>query len=88
MSFYDLLLGMKLGGGSKGATWGSITGTITDQTDLVNKLGEKANIASPTFTGTPAAPTAAAGTNTTQIATTAFVTAAINSITDGDEVYY
>lgn len=29
--------------------------------------------ASPTFTGTPAAPTAAGGTNTTQIATTAFV---------------
>ena len=29
--------------------------------------------ASPTFTGTPTAPTAAAGTNTTQIATTAFV---------------
>ncbi len=33
----------------------------------------KADIASPTFTGTPAAPTAAAGTATTQIATTAFV---------------
>lgn len=33
----------------------------------------KANIASPTLTGTPAAPTAAAATNTTQIATTAFV---------------
>lgn len=32
-----------------------------------------APIASPTFTGTPAAPTAAQGTNTTQIATTAFV---------------
>ena len=32
-----------------------------------------ANIASPTFTGTPAAPTAAIGTNTTQLATTAFV---------------
>ena len=30
-------------------------------------------LASPTFTGTPAAPTAAANTNTTQIATTAFV---------------
>ena len=30
-------------------------------------------IASPTFTGTPAAPTASAGTSTTQIATTAFV---------------
>lgn len=36
-----------------------------------------APLASPTFTGTPAAPTAAAGTNTTQIATTAFVQAAI-----------
>jgi hypothetical protein len=33
----------------------------------------KANLASPTFTGTPAAPTATPGTNTTQIATTAFV---------------
>ena len=33
--------------------------------------------ASPTLTGTPAAPTAAAGTNTTQVATTAFVTGAV-----------
>ena len=32
-----------------------------------------ATLASPTFTGTPKAPTAAAGTDTTQIATTAFV---------------
>jgi hypothetical protein len=32
-----------------------------------------APLASPTFTGIPAAPTAAAGTNTTQLATTAFV---------------
>lgn len=32
-------------------------------------------LASPTFTGTPAAPTATAGTNTTQLATTAFVAA-------------
>ena len=39
----------------------------------------KANLASPTLTGTPLAPTAAAGTNTTQIATTAFVTAAASS---------
>lgn len=36
-----------------------------------------APLASPTFTGTPRAPTAAAATNTTQIATTAFVTAAV-----------
>lgn len=33
----------------------------------------KADLASPTFTGTPAGPTAAADTNTTQLATTAFV---------------
>lgn len=40
-------------------------------------LNLKANLAGPTFTGTPAAPTAAPGTNTTQIATTAFVQAAM-----------
>ena len=39
----------------------------------LSSLGNKANLASPTFTGTPAAPTAAANTNTTQIATTAYV---------------
>ena len=33
----------------------------------------RAALASPTFTGTPAAPTAAVDTNTTQVATTAFV---------------
>lgn len=37
----------------------------------------KADLASPTFTGTPAAPTAAVGTNTTQLATTAFANAAV-----------
>lgn len=36
-------------------------------------FNNKANTASPAFTGTPTAPTATAGTNTTQIATTAFV---------------
>ena len=34
---------------------------------------DKADLASPAFTGTPTAPTAAGGTNTTQLATTAFV---------------
>jgi hypothetical protein len=42
-----------------------------------------APLASPTFTGTPAATTAAAGTNTTQIATTAFVQNTIQAITIG-----
>ena len=36
----------------------------------------KANLASPTFTGVPAGPTAAANTDTTQLATTAYVVAA------------
>jgi hypothetical protein len=35
---------------------------------------------SPTFTGTPLAPTASPGTNTTQIATTAFVTASTGTL--------
>ena len=42
----------------------------------VSDIANKAGTASPAFTGTPTAPTAAAGTNTTQIATTAFVEAA------------
>lgn len=42
-----------------------------------------APLASPTLTGTPAAPTAAGGTNTTQIATTAFVQAAISGVING-----
>jgi hypothetical protein len=41
----------------------------------------RAALASPTFTGTPAAPTAAANTNTTQIATTAFVIGQASSTT-------
>ena len=43
----------------------------------LSDIAAKAPIASPTFTGTPAAPTAAQGTSTTQIATTAFVNAEI-----------
>jgi hypothetical protein len=39
--------------------------------DQINVI--KANVDSPSLTGTPTAPTAAAGTNTAQIATTAFV---------------
>lgn len=53
---------------------------ISEITNLSTQLGAKAPLASPTFTGTPAAPTAAAGTNTTQVATTAFVKAAVDAI--------
>ncbi|WP_227243994.1 hypothetical protein [Paraburkholderia caribensis] len=43
----------------------------------VANVSGAAPLASPTFTGTPAAPTATAGTSTTQLATTAFVTTAV-----------
>lgn len=42
-------------------------------TTMTNSLAAKAPLASPALTGTPTAPTAAASTNTTQLATTAFV---------------
>lgn len=45
----------------------------------VAEITGAAPLASPTFTGIPAAPTAAPGTNTTQLATTAFVQAALNA---------
>lgn len=58
----------------------SVLGTITaspavlpNQVVIKSQLDAKADLASPTLTGTPTAPTAAPGTNTTQIATTAFV---------------
>jgi hypothetical protein len=47
-------------------------------------LDAKAPLASPAMTGTPSAPTAIAGTNTTQVATTAFVQAAIVAFGPGD----
>ena len=46
-------------------------------------LADKAPLASPTFTGTPKVPTAEAGTNTTQAASTAFVAAAITAAMSG-----
>ena len=52
---------------------------INNVDGLQGALDAKAPLASPNFTGTPTAPTAAANTNTTQIATTAFVKAAIDS---------
>jgi hypothetical protein len=44
-------------------------------TSLTATVAAKATLASPALTGVPTAPTAAAGTNTTQVATTAFVVA-------------
>ena len=49
-------------------------------TAIRTAVNSKADIASETLTGTPLAPTAVAGTDTTQIATTAFVKAAADAL--------
>lgn len=46
---------------------------------IATAVATKADLASPALTGTPTAPTASAGTDTTQIATTAFVDDALTS---------
>ena len=72
------------------ATFPNITGAVTPTHTELNyvdgvtsalqtQMDTKAPLASPTLTGTPAAPTAATDTNTTQVATTAFTQAAIDA---------
>jgi len=83
------------GGGTKYVTVDAVNTKVSniDNTSDANKpissatqtaLNLKSNIASPTFTGTPAAPTATTGTNTTQLATTAFVTTAVTNVVVAD----
>jgi len=60
-------------------TFASITGDPDDNQKLAQEFSLKANLASPAFTGTPTAPTATPGTNTTQVATTEFVQSAIST---------
>ena len=76
------------------APWAGITGKptsftpashshpVSQVTGLQAALNAKAALASPVLTGTPTAPTAASGTNTTQLATTAFVAVAISALID------
>jgi hypothetical protein len=51
----------------------------TEFTAIAAAISSKADTNSPTFTGTPLAPTASAATNNTQIATTAFVNTAVSA---------
>jgi len=51
----------------------------TEYNAIASAISSKADSNSPTLTGTPLAPTASAGTNNTQIATTAFVATALTA---------
>ena len=72
-----------------GTVWDKIDGPAEAVTTVAGRIGAvtlavadvsgAAALASPTFTGVPAGPTATAGTNTTQLASTAFVQAALTS---------
>lgn len=62
--------------------------SLTSENPVQNKvikteLDKKANLVSPALTGTPTAPTAPNSTNNTQIATTAFVKAIVNTLING-----
>jgi hypothetical protein len=63
-------------------TFNGRAGAVTLTTADVSAVGG-ALLASPAFTGSPTAPTALAGTNTTQLATCAFVMAAVSAATAG-----
>lgn len=65
--------------GTDGCLYSNGQKVLTSHQDISGK----APLASPSLTGTPTAPTAASGTNTTQIATTAFVQDAVNGVSGG-----
>ena len=67
--------------GTDGCLYSGGTKVLTSHQSLANY----APLASPALTGTPTAPTAANGTNTTQIATTAFV---MNAFTANDAMVF
>ena len=79
--------GQAVDSGKKAADFAAASHThaIADVTNLQTTLDAKAPLASPALTGTPTAPTAASTTNSTQIATTAFVQTAVNALMDAKD---
>ena len=59
----------------------------TEFNNIATAVATKADLVSPSFTGTPAAPTAASGTNSTQLATTAFVATALAALYPVGSIY-
>jgi hypothetical protein len=88
---FDFPNGLRVGGqllsGTTGANQVGITSisglsasTLQGAVDAIKALGATSQTDSVAFTGIPTAPTAPAGTNTTQIATTAFITTGVNLV--------
>ena len=80
-------IGDLTGTASSATTLTSLTASVTElnyvdgvTSAIQTQLDAKAALASPALTGTPTAPTASTGTNTTQIATTAYVQAEITAL--------
>ena len=59
----------------------------TEFNNIAVAVATKADLANPALTGTPTAPTASSGTSNTQIATTAFVTAAMQALYPVGSIY-
>ena len=82
-------------GAAASTTSPKMDGTATVGTELAFARGDhihptdtsRAPLASPALTGTPTAPTATTGTNSTQIATTAFVNAAVEAAQVGAAMF-
>ena len=89
-AFVDLANAQTVAGAKTFSTVPKASQDASGSTDLVRKgqldtlLSAKAPLASPALTGTPTATTAVAATNTTQIATTAFVQTALAGLGAGD----
>ena len=60
-----------------------VSSQLTNYLTSATAASTYAPLSSPSLVGTPLAPTATAGTNNTQIATTAFVAAAVSSLVNG-----
>jgi hypothetical protein len=71
---------VRVNGATKDVSLSGHTHAISDVVNLQTSLDAKAPLASPTFTGTPAAPTASAWTETTQLATTDYVVETVRTV--------
>jgi hypothetical protein len=81
------LTALKIGGSTVTASVTELNYVDGVTSAIQTQLDAKAPLASPALTGTPTAPTASLGTNTTQIATTAFVTAALQAAYPVGSIY-